>query len=152
MDKKVDLLNALNELEELVENSGKIPFTKKVMVEEDRLLDLLDRIRTTMPEEVRQAKWIIQEREKVLNDSQKEALRIMDDAQKQVERKADDSEVVRQAKVNAEEILAKTENIAREIREGARNYADDILVNLQESLGKIVSQIEQGRSELKSMK
>lgn len=148
----MDLLNALNELEELIEQSGKIPFTKKVMVEEDRLLDLLDRIRTTMPEEVRQAKWIIQEREKVLNDSQKEAMRIMDDAQKQLERKADDSEIVRQAKISAEEILAKAEGIAIEIREGAKGYADDILVNLQESLGKILNQIEQGRSELKSMK
>ena len=148
----MDLLNSLNELEELIESSGKIPFTRKVMVEEDRLLDLLDRIRTTMPEEVRQAKWIIQEREKVLNDSQKEAMRIMDDAQKQLERKADDSEIVRQAKMSAEEILAKAEGIAIDIREGAKGYADDILVNLQESLGKILSQIEQGRSELKSMK
>ncbi len=148
----MDLLNSLNELEELIENSGKIPFTRKVMVEEDRLLDLLDRIRTTMPEEVRQAKWIIQEREKVLDDSQKEAMRIMDDAQKLLEKKADDSEVVRQARTSAEEILAKSESIAMEIREGAKDYADDILVNLQESLGKILNQIEQGRSELKSMK
>lgn len=96
------------------------PFTRKVMVEEDRLLDLLDRIRTTMPEEVRQAKWIIQEREKVLQDSQKEAMRIVDDAQKQIEKRADDSEIVRQAKVNADEILGKAESVAMEIREGQR--------------------------------
>lgn len=113
----MDLLNSLNELEELIENSGKASFTRKVMVEEDRLLDLLDRIRTTMPEEVRQAKWIIQEREKVLQDSQKEAMRIVDDAQKQIEKRADDSEIVRQAKVNADEILGKAESVAMEIRE-----------------------------------
>jgi len=148
----VDLLSALNELEELVETSSKVPFTRKVMVEEERLLDLLDRIRTTMPEEVRQAKWIIQEREKVLGDSQKEAMRILDDVQKQIERKADDSEVVRQAKAVAEEIVAKAESVAREMREGAKGYADDILGNLQDSLGKINSQIEQGRSELRLMK
>lgn len=148
----MDLLSALNELEELIESSGKIPFTRKVMVEEDRLLDLLDRIRTTMPEEIRQAKWIIQEREKVLSDSQKEAMRILDDAQRQIERKADDSEIVRQAKIVAEEVIAKAESVAREMREGAKGYADDILVNLQESLGKILSQIEQGRSELRMMK
>jgi len=148
----VDLLSALNELEELVETSSKVPFTRKVMVEEERLLDLLDRIRTTMPEEVRQAKWIIQEREKVLGDSQKEAMRILDDVQKQVERKADDSEVVRQAKMVAEEIVAKAESVAREMREGAKGYADDILGNLQDSLDKINSQIEQGRSELRLMK
>ncbi|MEG3071130.1 MAG: ATPase [Peptococcaceae bacterium] len=148
----MDLLNSLNELEELIENSGKVPFTRKVMVEEDRLLDLLDRIRTTMPEEVRQAKWIIQEREKVLQDSQKEAMRIVDDAQKQIEKRADDSEIVRQAKVNADEILGKAESVAMEIREGAKGYADDILVNLQENLGKIMEQLEQGRAELKLMK
>jgi cell division septum initiation protein DivIVA len=148
----VDLLSALNELEELIETSSKVPFTRKVMVEEERLLDLLDRIRTTMPEEIRQAKWIIQEREKVLGDSQKEAMRILDDVQKQIERKADDSEVVRQAKIVAEEIIAKAESVAREMREGAKGYADDILGNLQDSLGKINSQIEQGRSELRLMK
>lgn len=148
----MDLLSALNELEELIEGSGKIPLTRKVMVDEDRMLDLLDRIRTTIPEEIRQAKWIIQERDKVLDDSQKEAMRILEDVQRQVERKADDSEVVRQAKLMAEEIVAKAETMAREIRDGARNYADDILGNLQESLNKVSLQIEQGRSELKSMK
>ncbi|OPY57369.1 MAG: hypothetical protein A4E55_01694 [Pelotomaculum sp. PtaU1.Bin035] len=148
----MDLLYALNELEELIETSGKIPLTRKVLVDEERMLDLLDRIRTTIPEEIRQAKWIIQEREKVLNDSQKEAMRIIDDAQKQVEKQADDSEVARQAKVLAEEIVGKAESVAREIREGARSYADDILANLEENLGKILSQVDQGRSELRTVK
>lgn len=148
----MDLLSALNELEELIETSGKIPLTRKVVVNEDRLLDLLDRIRTTIPEEIRQAKWIIQEREKVMNDSQKEAIRLLEDAQKQVEKQADESEVTRKAKDMAEEIVLKAENKAQELREGARSYADDVLTNLVESLNKLTSQIEEGRSELRSMK
>ncbi len=148
----MDLLSALNELEELIENSGKVPLTRKVMVNEDSILDLLDRIRTTIPEEIRQAKWIIQEREKVMSESQKEAMRIMENAQKQVEKKAEDSEVVRKAKVIAEEIVAKAEQTAQEIREGAREYADEILGALQDRLNKINQQIEQGRSELRAMK
>jgi cell division septum initiation protein DivIVA len=148
----VDLLSALNELEELIENSGKVPLTRKVMVNEDSILDLLDRIRTTIPEEIRQAKWIIQEREKVMSDSQKEAMRIMENAQKQVEKQAEDSEVARKAKVVAEEIIAKAEQTAQEMREGARIYADEILGALQDRLNKINQQIEQGRSELRAMK
>ncbi len=148
----MDLLSALNELEELIETSGKVPLTRKVMVNEDRILDLLDRIRTTIPEEIRQAKWIIQEREKVMNDSQKEAMRLLEDAQKQVEKQADESEVARKAKDMADEIVARAEDNARELREGARRYADDVLTNLMESLDKLSSQIEQGRSELRSMK
>lgn len=145
----MDLLNALNDLEELVESSGKIPMTKKVLIDEDKVLDILDHIRTTIPEEIRQAKWIIQEREKVMQDSQKEAMRIMEDAQKQVEKQAEDSEIVRQAKIIAEEIVQKAESIAREIKEGARGYADDILANLEGNLEVILRQIEQGRTELK---
>jgi len=145
----VDLLSVLNELEDLIESSSKIPLTKKVLVDEDRILDLLDHIRTNMPEEIRQANWIIQEREKVLNDSQKEAVRIMEDAQRQVEKQADDSEIVRQAKKVAEEVVQKAESVAREIKGGARDYADDILASLEENLGTVLSQIQQGREELK---
>jgi cell division septum initiation protein DivIVA len=148
----VDLLSALNELEELIETSGKIPLTRKVLVNEDRMLDLLDRIRTTIPEEIRQAKWIIQEREKVMNDSQKEALRLLEDAQKQVDKQADESEIARKAKDIADEIVDRAEDKARELRDGARSYADDVLTNLMDSLDKLSSQIEQGRSELRTMK
>jgi cell division septum initiation protein DivIVA len=148
----VDLLSALNELEELIENSGRVPLTRKVMVNEDSILDLLDRIRTTIPEEIRQAKWIIQEREKVMSESQKEARRIVENAQKQVEKQAEDSEVVRKAKAVAEEIIARAERTAQEMREGAREYADEILSALQDKLNKINQQIEQGRSELRAMK
>ena len=148
----MDLLSVLNDLEEVIENSSKIPLTKKILVDEERVLDLLDRVRTTLPEEIRQAKWILQEREKVLVDSQKEAARILEDAQRQVVIKADDSEVARQAKSVAEEIVSKAEVVAREIREGARSYADDILKNLEDSLGKITEQIQGGRDQLKTMK
>ena len=148
----MDLLSALNELEELIENSGRVPLTRKVMVNEDSILDLLDRIRTTIPEESRQAKWIIQEREKVMSESQKEARRIVENAQKQVEKQAEDSEVVRKAKAVAEEIIARAERTAQEMREGAREYADEILSALQDKLNKINQQIEQGRSELRAMK
>ncbi|HPU35597.1 MAG TPA: ATPase [Bacillota bacterium] len=148
----MDLLSALNELEELIENSGRVPLTRKVMVNEDSILDLLDRIRTTIPEEIRQAKWIIQEREKVMSESQKEARRIVENAQKQVEKQAEDSEVVRKAKAVAEEIIARAERTAQEMREGAREYADEILSALQDKLNKINQQIEQGRSELRAMK
>lgn len=148
----MDLLNALNELEELIETSGKIPLTRKVVINEDRILDLLDRIRTTIPEEIRQAKWIIQEREKVMNDSQKEALRLLEEAQKQVEKQADESEMVRKAKDMAEQIVARAEANAMELREGAKSYADNILTNLMDSLDKLLSEVEQGRSELRAMK
>ncbi|MFZ5634854.1 MAG: ATPase [Bacillota bacterium] len=148
----MELFNALNELEEIIENSIKIPMTRRVLVDEDRLLDTLDRIRTTLPEEIRQAKWIIQEREKVLAETKKEAGRIMEDVQKQMERRVDESEIARQAKIKAEETIEKAEGISREIRQGAREYADEILTELEKTIEKIMSEIRDGRAELKGLK
>lgn len=148
----MELFNALNELEEIVENSIKVPMTRRVLVDEDRLLDMLDRIRTTLPEEIRQAKWIIQEREKVLAETKKEAGRIMEDVQKQMERRVDESEITRQAKIKAEETIERAENIAREIKQGAREYADELLNELEKRIESVISEIRTGRAELKGLK
>lgn len=148
----MELFNVLNELEELVENSPKIPLTRRVLIDEDRLLDYLDRMRASLPEEVRQAKWLLQEREKVLMDSKKEALRIMEEARKELDKRADESEIVRQAKAVADEVVQKAEAVAREIKQGARNYADDILSGLEEELDKLITQVRNGRAELKGLK
>lgn len=148
----MDLLSLLNEMEEMIENCARIPMTRKVLVDEDRLLDFMDRIRTCMPDEIRQAKWIMQEREKVMADSKQEAMRVLEDAQKEIEKRAENSEVARQAQLMAEEIIGKAETVAREIREGARAYADDVLRNLAENTTRIMEQIQQGREEIKTMK
>ena len=148
----MELFNALNELEEIIENSIKVPMTRRVLVDEDRLLDMLDRIRTTLPEEIRQAKWILQEREKVLSETKKEAGRIMEDVQKQMERRVDESEIARLAKEKAEETVERAENIAREIKQGAREYADELLNDLEKKIEKLMLEIRDGRAELKGLK
>ena len=148
----MELFNVLNELEELVENSPKIPLTRRVLIDEDKLLDFLDRMRTSLPEEVRQAKWVLQEREKVLADSKKEAVQILEEAQKQLSKQAEESEIVYQAKKIAEEVVQKAEAIAGEIKQGARDYADDILSGLESELDKLINQIKNGRIELKGIK
>ncbi|MFZ5646506.1 MAG: ATPase [Bacillota bacterium] len=148
----MELINALNELEEIIETSIKVPMTRRVLVDEDRLLDMLDRIRTTLPEEIRQAKWIIQEREKVMAETKKEAGRIMEDVQKQMERRVEESEIVRAAKARAEEIVEKAENVAREIKQGARDYADELLSHIEKRIEKIIAEIHDGRAELSGFK
>jgi len=148
----LELFNILNEMEELIESSPKVPMTRRVLVDEDRLLDFLDRIRTSLPEELRQAKWVIQEREKVITDSKREALRIMEDAEKHLERQADESEITRKAQEMAMEIQGRAEQVAIQIKQGARDYADDVLADLEENMSRIIEEIRQGRMELKGIK
>ncbi len=148
----MELLNALNEMEEIIESGFKIPMTKKVMVDEELLLDMMDRIRTTLPEEIRQAKWIIQERERVLSDTKREAGKLIEDAQKQMERQIDENEITRLARLKADEIIEKAELIAQEIKQGARDYADEILNSLEKRIEVIIEEVQGGRMELQSFK
>ena len=145
----MELFNVLNELEELIEESPKVPMTRRIMVDEGRILDYLDRIRTSLPEEVRQAKWLVKERDKVLSESKKEAQRMLEDVTREIEKRADDSEIVKQAEQIAEATIKKAEEVAGKIRLGAREYADEILQGLEEKLGKIVEEIQMGREELR---
>lgn len=148
----MELLSILNDLEEFVQSSARVPMTKKALVDEERLLDFLDRIRTILPEEVRKAKWLVQEREKVISESRQEAGRIIEEAQKKMEMQVEDSEIVRRAKEVAEEIIKKAEQVSREMRLGARDYSDGVLAKLETRLEEIMKEIEGGRNELRNMK
>ncbi|MEW6066653.1 ATPase [Desulforamulus profundi] len=145
----MELFNILNELEELIEESPKVPMTKRIMVDENRVLDYLDRIRTSLPEEVRQAKWLVKERDKVLSESKKEAQRMLEDVAREIEQRAEDHEIVKKAEKIAQETIKKSEEVSAQIRQGAREYADEILQSLEEKLGKMLHEIQQGRNELR---
>ncbi|MBE0466120.1 MAG: ATPase [Candidatus Desulforudis sp.] len=148
----MELLSILNDLEEFVQNSPRVPMTKKLLIDEEKILDFLDRARTILPEEVRKAKWLVQEREKVMSESRQEAHRLLEEAQKEVEKKVEESEVVRQAREMAEEIVRKAEQVSREMRLGARDYADNVMAKLDGRLEQIAKEIEAGRAELRNMK
>lgn len=149
---RLDLLKILNELEEYVEESTKMPFTGKVLIDDDVLMEFVDRIRSSLPEEIRQAKWITKERQKIITEAQKEAEKIVEDAKQHITKIADESEINKQAQKYAEEIVQKAQGVANEITNGANQYADDILGSLEGNLNKIMTSVKNGREELKDHK
>ncbi|NTW05508.1 MAG: ATPase [Peptococcaceae bacterium] len=148
----MELLNALNEMEEIIETGFKVPMTRKVMVDEELVLDMMDRIRTTLPEEIRQAKWIIQEREKVMSDTKKEAGKLLEDVQKEMERQVDENEITRLARKKSEEIIERAEMVAQEIKQGARDYADEILQDIEMRIEVVNKEIQDARMELQGLR
>ena len=67
----MDIFEMLDELEEIIETGSKIPLTGKVVVDAEELLDCLDQIRSVLPEEIRQARWVAKERERMLSEAKK---------------------------------------------------------------------------------
>ncbi|MDD2420579.1 MAG: ATPase [Heliobacteriaceae bacterium] len=147
---KVNVLRLLDEIEELIESAARIPMTGKILIDDDLLLDYLDRIRTGLPEELRQAKWLTKERQRVIQEAEGEAKRMIEETKAYVAKMAGETEICREARLQAEEIVAQSKREATELKAGACEYADDILRQLEHTLGRTVNSVRKGREELQN--
>jgi vacuolar-type H+-ATPase subunit H len=144
-----DVLGLLEELEEIVDRGVKIPMTGKVLVDDSVIFELLDRIRSILPEEIRNAKWILNERQRIIDEAQAEAQKLMDRGKNYMEKMAEDNEIVKQAQSYAEEVVRQAQNYAREVKFGAVQYADEMLENIEVKVHETVQAIRRNREELK---
>ncbi len=145
----MDILQLLDEFENTVEESTRIPMTSKLIVNEDILYNFVDKLRAMLPESIREAEWILREKERIIEEAKKEGQSIIDNANNRLQRITDETEIVRLAKSQGDEIVKNAQNIAREITQGAFTYADEVMVRLMQELEKTMSVINQGREEIR---
>jgi|SRR6187401_1129212 type III secretion system FlhB-like substrate exporter len=142
----MDVLVLIDKLDDLVHNARPVPLTDQVRVDREEIYDLLDQMRATIPEEIKQARWIVKERQEMLAEAKREAERIVKEAREQQARLVANEEITRQAERAAEEIVEEARE--REIRLGAEDYADDILSTLEVNLQKFLQAVQRGRDRL----
>lgn len=148
----MNVLKLLDQLEDHIESGSAIPFSGKVMIDRDVITELLKEIRIQLPDEVKQAQWIKEERNKILGDAQNEADRIVHNTQEKVSELAEQDELVRLAREKAEDIIEKARTEATIMKENSIEYVDDILDSIQSNINRISDTISNNREELKSMK
>jgi len=146
----MDVLVLIDKLDDQVHNAKQVPLTDQVRVDKDEIFDILDQMRATIPEEIKQARWIVKERQEMLAEAKKEAERIIRDAGEEREKLISQEEVTKQAQREAEEIVEDARAREREMRLGAEDYADEILNTLEVNLEKFTSAVRRGRERLQS--
>jgi cell division septum initiation protein DivIVA len=144
----VDVLVLIDKLDDLVHNAKPVPLTDQVRVDREEIYDLLDQMRATIPEEIKQARWIVKERQEMLAEAKREAERVVKEARDQQVRLVSEQEITLQAERAAEEIVEDANARAREIRLGAEDYADEILNTLEVNLQKFLAAVQRGRDRL----
>jgi F0F1-type ATP synthase membrane subunit b/b' len=144
----MDVLVLIDKLDDAIHNGKPVPLTDQVRVEREEIYDILDQMRATVPEEIKQARWIVKERQEMLAEAKREAERIIREARDQQERLINQQEVVRLAERQAEDIIEEARSREREIRLGAEDYADDILNTLEVNLQKFTAAVQRGRERL----
>ena len=114
----LDVLVLIDKLDDLVHNAKQVPLTDQVRVDKEEIYDILDQMRATIPEEIKQARWIVKERQEMLAEAKREAERVIGEAR------------------------------AYEMRTGAEGYADEILSTLEVNLQKFLAAVQRGRDRL----
>jgi len=145
----MEILSVLETLEDLIEKAPSVPFTGKCMVSRDEILDIIQDIRLKLPDELKQAKWVIEERTRILAEAQQEADNIIKASDSKIAAMVDEHEICRKAYEQAEVIITNAKKNAREIRLGTREYADNILNKVEEILEDTLDVIKANRNELK---
>lgn len=146
-----DVLSLLNEMEEIVDHCPKIPMTGKVLVDDTVIFELLDRVRAALPEELNNAKWVLKERERILNEAQTEAQKLMERGKSYVDKMAVENEVVKQAQSYGEDIVRQAQSYARDVKLGSIQYADEMLQHCEQSLYETLQSLRKNREELKGL-
>ncbi|HMU26829.1 MAG TPA: ATPase [Solirubrobacterales bacterium] len=144
----MDVLVLIDKLDDLVHNARPVPLTDQVRVDREEIYDLLDQMRATIPEEIKQARWIVKERQEMLEEAKRESERVIREAREQQARLVSDEEVTKQAERAADEIVEDARAREREIRLGAEDYADEILNTLEVNLQKFTAAVQRGRDRL----
>ena len=144
----MDVLVLIDKLDDTIHNAKPVPLTDQVRVDKEEVYDILDQMRATIPEEIKQARWIVKERQEMLAEAKREAERIIREAREEQIRLISEEEIVKQAERQADEIIEDARAREREIRLGAEDYADDILNTLEVNLTKFIAAVQRGRDRL----
>ena len=145
----MDILQLIDRLEELFNQSKTIPLTRNVMVDEDRMLDIIDQMRIAIPEEVKKAQQLLGQRDRVLAQAQEEANRTLEIARQKADQLVTKDNILVEAQRRAEQITAHARAEAENTRGDADEYVIDSLEQLQAELERITNQVNNGINTVK---
>ncbi|HEY46794.1 MAG: hypothetical protein AMJ88_01335 [Anaerolineae bacterium SM23_ 63] len=148
----MDILHLVDRLEELFNESRLIPLTHNVIVDEDRMLEIIDQMRISIPEEVKKAQQVLAQRDRVLAQSQEEANRTIALAKKKGDEFVSRDAIVEAAQTRAEQIIDQARADAEAVRRDADDYIIETLGSLEAELTRLITQARNGIAKLTAEK
>lgn len=157
----MDILYLLDQLEEVLGAGSRVPLTSRTLVDEQELLDIVDQIRVSIPEELKAARRLTEERDQVLADARAEADRVVRDAHAETDRilreadsmaaeRVGEHQLVRSAEMRAADIEDRALQQAADIRREADAYARRVLQKLRDQIATLSGTVDRGIAELEA--
>lgn len=144
-----EVYTLLQAIEDMLEGGTNVPFTKKIMVDKEAVLDVVKEIRFKLPDELKQAKWVKEERQRILLDAQKEASDLIKEAENRIIEMIDEHEITKKAYEKKAEIIDDAQAYSKELVSATKDHADEILAELEGILKEKLETVKSNRKELK---
>ena len=144
----MDIFARLDRIEDLIVSSKHMPFSSSVMVNEAEVFELLDELRAALPDELKLARWLVKEKQDMLDEARQEGERIKEEARIERENLIAETEIMNAARTEAARIIEEANGSAREVRLEAEDYADERLANLEVTCYKLLEVIKRARERL----
>jgi len=136
------LLDYLDEIEEVLDSSKSLPFTNKISVEKDRIVDILSEIRLNLPDDIRSAQRILTEHDRIVNEANNKAEDVIASAESEAKIRTSNHEIFRRASDQATDMIENAKNDARNLRLNAMDYADEMLSQAETQLKEYMNNLE----------
>lgn len=177
----MEVMLLLDALEDILEKAPNLPLSSKSVINKEELQEIIKDIRIKLPDEIKQAQWIKEERQKILIEAKKEAealkrdcedkmnkvkeerQRVLSEAEKEaeilkmeadkkVQEIIDGSDIIKKANEQARELIIAAQIDAKKIRLGSKAYADELLAELEKHAASVMDIVKNNRDELKNFK
>lgn len=146
----MDVLYLLDQLEEVLGAGSRLPMTSRTLVDEQEILDILDQIRVSIPDELTAARRLTQDRDQIMADAQAQAERILREADVEAANRVAEHSLVGTAELRAADIEDRALHQAAEVRHEADAYAQRVLQKLREQIAQVAQTVDRGLSELQT--
>lgn len=154
----MDISARIQQMEELISEAKSMPLSSSVLVNREEMLELLEAARGELPDEIKQARWLVKDREELLAKARRDAEVVVQKAHAERTRLVSEEDVVLAAREEAERILADAREQARQVRLEAEDYVDAKLAQFEIALEKTyaelersIAQVQRGRDKLRGV-
>ena len=144
----MEIFTLLETIEDLIENSRTLPFSNKCIIDRDEISNIVKEIRLKLPDELKQAKWVKEERTRIIQEAQKEGEDIVKEAENRIIAMIDEHEITRKAYDEKQRIIESANEMARQMSEGTKEYADNILKDIEQTILTLKSNMDAAQATI----
>lgn len=145
----MDALELIDALEDIIEKGITIPLAGKTMIDKDELLDIIQEIRLKLPDDLKQAKWVKEERQRIITEAQKEANQIMKGAEDKIISMINEHEITRKSYEQARVVEEESQKRAKEIRYRTAQYIEELIADAERVMESTLHSLRENRQQMR---